>query len=190
MTVARRKAAHAQRGKAELNPHDALVLLTAGYNEIDKLIREFERLRKAGDSVEKGKAALRICHAFELHAAIKHEVFYPAAEAVLEGMDKELLGKARVEHDGIGHLIEKVEDTAAADPSFDSRVAVLAEQAGRLMKKEEAELFPRLRHSRLDLVGIGERMAARKTELSTAPIDRESIRQARKVMGGVAGARK
>ena len=73
---------------------------------------------------------------------------------------------------------------------WDSTVAVLAEQAGRLMKKEETELFPRLRHSRLDLVGTGERMAARKTELSTAPLDRESIRQARKVMGGVAGARK
>ena len=43
MTVARRKAAHAQRGKAELNPHDALVLLTAEHNEIDKLAREFER---------------------------------------------------------------------------------------------------------------------------------------------------
>jgi hypothetical protein len=95
-----------------------------------------------------------------------------------------------VEHDGIRHLIDKVEDTPADDPAFDSTVAVLAEQAGRLMKKEETELFPRLRHSRLDLVGTGERMAARKTELSTAPIDRESIRQARKVMGGVGGGRK
>ena len=27
-------------------------------------------------------------------------------------------------------------------------------------------------------------MAARKTELGTAPIDREQVRQARKVMGG------
>ena len=58
MTVARRKAAHAQRGKAELNPHDALVLLTAEHNEIDKLVREFERLRKTADPVDKGKAAL------------------------------------------------------------------------------------------------------------------------------------
>jgi hypothetical protein len=52
------------------------------------------------------------------------------------------------------------------------------------MKKEEEEIFPRLRHSRLDLVGTGERMAARKTQLATAPIDRRLIHQARKVMGG------
>jgi hypothetical protein len=41
MTVARKKAAHAQRGKAEVNPHDALVLLAAEHNEIEKLVREF-----------------------------------------------------------------------------------------------------------------------------------------------------
>jgi hypothetical protein len=183
MTVARKKAAHAQRGKAELKPHDALVLLTAEHNEIDKLAREFERLRKA-DTVEKGKAALRLCHAFERYAAIKHEVFYPAAAAVLTGEDKDLLAKAQVKHDGIQDLIGKVVNTPAADPSFDATVTVLAEQASRLMKQEEEELFPRLRHSRLDLLGTGERMAARKTEIGTAPIDRERVRQARTVMSG------
>ena len=189
MTVARRKAAHAQRGhtqrgRAELNPHDALVLLTADHNEIDKLVREFERLHKTGDAVARGKAALRICHAPEVDAAIKRQVFYPAAEAVLEGEDKELLGKAQVEHDGLHRLIAKIENTPADDAAFDSMVLVLAEQAGRLMKKEEDELFPRLRHSRLDLAGTGERMAARKTELSTIPIGRRLVRHARKVMGG------
>lgn len=184
MTVARRQAAHAQRGKAEVNPHDAIVLLTAGHNEIDKLLHEFERHRKAGDPVEKGKAALRICHAFEVNAAIKHEIFYPAAEAVLEGEDKELLGKSRIEHEAISRLIDEVENTPADDSSFDSTVAALAERAGHLMKSEEDELFPRLRHSRLDLLGTGERMAARMTELATTPIDRRVIRQARKVLGG------
>lgn len=184
MTVARRKAAHAQRGKAELEPHDALVLLTAEHNEIDKLAREFERLRKAADAVDKGKAALRLCHALERYAAIKHEVFYPAADAVLADDDKELVAKAQVKHDGIQDLVEKVENTPADDPSFDATVTVLAEQASRLMKQEEAELFPRLRHSRLDLLGTGERMAARKAELGTAPFGRERVRQARKVMGG------
>ena len=183
MTVARRKAAHAQRGKAE-NPHDALVLLTAEHNEIDKLAREFERVRKTADSIEKGKAALRLCHALERYAAIKHEVFYPAADAVLTGEDRELLGKAQVKHDGIQDLIEKIEDTSADDASFDAPVTVLAEQASRLMKQEEEQLFPRLRHSRLDLVGTGERMASRRTELGTAPIGRERVRQARKVMTG------
>jgi hypothetical protein len=184
MTVARRKAAHAQRGKADVNPHDALVLLMADHNEIDKLAHEFERQRKTAETVEKGKLALRICHALEVSAAVKHDVFYPAAEAVLEEKDKDLLGKARVEQDGMHRLIVKIENTPADDPGFDLTVMVLAEHASRLMKKEEEELFPRLRHSRLDLVGTGERMAARKTELSTKPMSRRLIRHARKVLAG------
>jgi Hemerythrin HHE cation binding domain len=194
MTMVRRKAAHArrgqaqraqaQRGRADANPHDALVLLTADHNIIDKLVREFDRARKAGDPVEKGKTALRICHALEIYAVIKHEVLYPAADAVLEDDDKALLGKARVRHHGVHELIDKVESTPADDPTFDALVSVLGEEASRLMKQEEEELFPRLRHSQLDLVGTGERMAARKTELATAPIDRDTIHQARKVMAG------
>lgn len=184
MTVARKKAARAQRGKTDVNPHDALVLLTADHNEIEKLLREFERIRKGDDPIEKGKAALRICHAFELHTVVKQEVFHPAAAAVLDGEDKELLDRSQVMHEAIDGLIDKVESTPADDPSFDALVLVLAEQCRQLMKQEEEKLFPLLRHSRLDLVGTGERMAARKTQLGTAPIDREVIRQARLVMGG------
>ena len=184
MTVARRKAAHARRGKTDVHPHDALVLLTADQNEIEKLIREFDRCRKTGDSVEKGKAALRICHAFEIYSVVEQEVFYPAADAVLEAEDKDLLGKMRVMHEGVRGLIGRIANTPADDPSFDGQMAALAGQCRELLKQEEEKLFPRLRHSRLDLQGTGERMAARRTELGTAPIDRDSIRQARTVMGG------
>jgi len=186
MTMARKKAAHAKRdaGKADINPHDALVLLTADHNEIDKLVREFERRRKVADHVEKGKLALRFCHALAVHATIKKEVFYPAAEAVLEGDDKESPGQGADRTGRLRRLIAKIENMSSDHPTFDSTVMVLAEQAARHMKKEEDEIFPRLRHSRLDLVGTGERMAARKAQLATAPIDRRLIHQARKVMGG------
>jgi iron-sulfur cluster repair protein YtfE (RIC family) len=119
-----------------------------------------------------------------VHATIKKEVFYPAAEAALEGDDRELLGKARIELDSLQRLVTRIENMSSDHPTFDSTVMVLAEQAARHMKKEEDEIFPRLRHSRLDLIGTGERMAARKTQLATAPIDRRLIHQARKVMGG------
>lgn len=186
MTVARRKAAQAKRGTGtgDINPHDALVLLTADHNEIDKLVREFERRRKAADSIEKGKLALRICHALALHETVKMEVFYPAAEAVLEGEDRERLARARVEREALHDLIAKVENMPADDPSFEATVLVLGDQADRHMKEEEEEIFPKVRHSSLDLLGTGERMSARKTELATTPLDSRTIRQARKVMSG------
>ena len=174
----------ARKVKADATPHDALVLLAADRREIEGLARAFERLRKSEDSVEKGKAALRLSHAIGLHAAIKRTIFYPAADAILAGEDKEMLDKARVKLETLDRLIAKVGNMPAGDPAFDATVAVLAEQVCRMMKQEEEELHPRLRHSRLDLKGTGERMASRRNELGTAPIDREGIRQARTVLGG------
>jgi hypothetical protein len=160
------------------------VFLTAEHNEIDKLMLEFDRSARSADAVGRGKAALRICHALEILAATKHEVFYPAADAVLAGEEKVILAETRAGHDDVQRLIDEVKKTSADTAAFGTAVAALARQAGRSMRREEDELFPRLRHSKLDLAGTGERLAARKAELETKPMDRRTIREARKVLGG------
>jgi hypothetical protein len=166
MSLARKKAAQAKRdaGEADGSPHDALVLLTADHNEIDKLVREFDRRRRPASTREKGKLALRICTALTVHGRIKKEVFYPAAETALEGEDKELLAKVHVEQDELQHLIGKIETMPADGAGFDSAVLLLTERAARQMKQEEDELFPRLRHSGLDLLGTAS--AWRRAKLS------------------------
>lgn len=181
MSLARRKAAQVKRNHG---PDDALVLLTAGHNEIEKLIREYDRHAGALDGVEKGKLALHICHALALHHAVKAEVLYPAAEAMLGPEDRRQLDRLRADQQVMLDLIAEIEGMSSADSAFDSRVRDLGDLACRLTKAEEQDIFPRLRHSKLDLVGTGERMAARKSQLATQPIDRELIHQARKVMGG------
>lgn len=186
MTAARRKAAQARRhGDTDtVNPDDAIVLLTAEHNAIEKLIREFERHAGTMDGVDKGKLALRICHALANHHAIKAELFYPAAEAVLGEEDRGRLESLRAYHEVLLDLIEEIEVMPSDNKAFDSHVRDLGDLACRLMKAEEEDVFPRLRHSKLDLVGTGERMAARKSQLATRPLDRALIRQARKVLGG------
>lgn len=186
MTVARRKAAQARRhGDTEgVDPDDALVLMTAEHNAIEKLIREFERHAATMEGVEKGKLALRICHALANHHAIKAELLYPAAQAVLGEEDRDRVDALRVDHEVVLDLIEEIEGTPSDNERFDTHVRDLGDLALRLMTAEEEDIFPRLRHSRLDLVGTGERMAARKSQLATRPVDRALIRQARKVMGG------
>ncbi len=184
MAVARRKAAQATNTGHGDGRHDALALLAESHNATAKLSREFERRRKAADTVEKGKLALRICRELDIQAALKREVFYPAALAVLDDDGRRMVDRLLVEHDAIRRLIVKVRNMAADEPTFDASLEVLADQAGRSMEREEAELFPELRHSGLDLQGVGERMASRRTQLSTAPADRSTIRRARKVLGG------
>jgi hypothetical protein len=72
----------------------------------------------------------------------------------------------------------------ADSADFSAAVQVLAERAARLARCEEDQLFASLRHSRLDLLGTGERMAALQAEVATAPIGRRQIHRARKVMEG------
>jgi hypothetical protein len=184
MSTTRRKAAQAERGmsKAKPGPHHALVLLTAEHNEIDKLVQEFARRQKSADKVQKGKLALRVCHALARNACVKKQVFYPAAEAVLTGKARNLLGKLRIEQDELTHLVARVENEPADSADFDAAVLALGEHSARHGRREEEELFPHLRHSGLDLLGTGERMAALQAEFATAPVRPSQIRRARKVM--------
>jgi hemerythrin superfamily protein len=183
--VARPKAPKVEAGVEEgIGPHDALDLLAADHVEIDGLFHAYQRRRRHADRLEKGKLALRICQALTVHARVEQEIFYPAVAAVLDGGSDELLGRANVEHDGIQGLISKIEDTSAADPLFDSMIEVLASYVTRHAKAEEEHIFPKVRHSRLDLLGTGERLAARKLELATAHFGRQLVGRARKVMGG------
>ncbi|MDI1286581.1 MAG: hemerythrin domain-containing protein [Reyranella sp.] len=148
------------------------------------MFQAYQRRRRHADRLEKGKLALRICQALTVHGTLKKEIFYPVVAAVLDGESDELLCRANVEQDGIQGLISKIEDTPADDPRFDSMIEVLATHVARHAKAEEEQIFPKVRHSRLDLLGTGERMAARKLELATAHLGRQVVRQARKVMGG------
>jgi hemerythrin superfamily protein len=148
------------------------------------MFRQYERDRRHARHLEKGKLALRICQALTIHATVEQEIFYPAVAAVLDGESDEPLGRASIEHGGIQGLISKIEDTPADDPLFDPMIEVLATYVGHHAKAEEEQLFPKVRHSRLDLLGTGERLAARKLELSTAHLGRQTIRRARRVMGG------
>lgn len=180
-TVARPKLPKVEDGAST---HDALDLLAADHVELDGLFQAYQRRRHHADHLEKGKLALRICQALTIHATLKQEIFYPAVVAVLDGESSELLGSANVKQGGIQDLISKIEDTPADDPLFDSMIEVLATHVARHAKAEEEQIFPKVRHSRLDLLGTGERMAARKLELATAHLGWQVVRQARKVMGG------
>jgi hypothetical protein len=182
-TVARPKPPKVKDGAGM---YDALDLLAADHAELHGMFHAYQRRRRHADRLEKGKLALRICQALTVHATIKQEIFYPAVAAVLDRESSDLLGQASIEHGGIQDMISKIEDTPADDPRFDSLIDTLATYAGRHMKAEEEQLFPKVRHSRLDLLGTGERLAARKLELSTAQLGRKTVRQARKVMGGKA----
>ena len=148
------------------------------------MLRAHERAARTATPLAIGKSALRICHQLQILGALKDEIFYPAATAVLDGKAAGVLAKARVEHATIKDLIDRIEDLPVRDELFDWTMKALASHVVREVKLEEQELFPRLRHSKLDLEGTGELLASRRLELGTRRPDSSVFRQGKRVLRG------
>ena len=185
MTVARRKAAHAKRDAASRTsipttrrPADR------GSQRNRQAGARVRRRRKTAEQVEKGKLALRHlpCHYRACHD--QKGGLLSGGRAVLEGEDRELLGKAQIELASCS-AVTRIENMSS--DHLDSTSGA-GEQAARHMKKKKT-IFPRLRHSRLDLIGTGRRMAARKTATGdgTYRPQADAPSQARSWGAGLAG---
>jgi hypothetical protein len=158
-TTAKTKARRTAARKSGV-PGDAIALLKADHREVEGWFGDYEDLE---DGKEKAALSAKICTALKVHTQIEEEIFYPAARAATG--DGDLLDEATVEHAGAKDLIAQIEAMKVGDDLYDAKVKVLGEQVKHHVKEEEGELFPEARESRMDLVTLGERLAARKKEL-------------------------
>ena len=149
----------------------ALDLLKADHAEAKKLFKQFERLKKDDDSKGMQQCAQAVCKALTVHAQIEEEIFYPALRAAPNADDA--LDEANVEHSHIKELVQQVEASHPGDELFEARVKVLAEYVDHHAEEEESTIFPKARKASVDLVALGEQLAARKEELgaSEQPLD-------------------
>ncbi len=146
--------------KAKPAPKDAIALLKADHSAVSDLFAEYEKTR----SIPKKKALVaEICTALTVHAQLEEEIFYPAVKAALK--DKLLVPEATVEHTGVTDLIKQLKGVEPDGEMYDAKIIVLSEYVKHHVKEEQTEMFPKAKASSLDMVELGARMAARKTEL-------------------------
>jgi hemerythrin superfamily protein len=142
---------------------DAVELLEADHETVKKLFEEF----KNAQDDRKADLVAQICQELKVHMQIEEELFYPAVKAALD--DHELVPEGKVEHDSVKALMVKVEGAAPGGDEYDAQVHVMGELIEHHVKEEEEEMFPAARKSKkVDLKALGERMLARKEELSAA----------------------
>lgn len=142
---------------------DAIALLKADHAAVSGLFEDYE---KTNSSSKKKALAAEICTELSVHAQIEEEIFYPAVKAALK--DKLLVPEATVEHGSIKELIAQIEGVEPDGEIYDAKIKVLSEYVQHHVKEEQNEMFPKVKASSLDLVELGARMAARKTELLAA----------------------
>ena len=143
---------------------DGITLLRNDHREVEKLFKQFEET--TGDG-RKEKLAHQICLELTVHTAIEEEIFYPACEGAVE---EDLLKESYVEHDAAKLLIAEIEaGRGEGDEFFDSKVKVLQEEIQHHVEEEEKPhtgVFAQARKGDLDLDALGEKMLARKQELT------------------------
>ncbi len=165
-TATRKAPAKATRAAASRD--DAIALLRADHKRVSALFEQYEGTRSAA---KKKALVATICEELAIHAQIEEEIFYPAVKAALK--DKELVPEAQVEHATLKDLIAQVKDREPDGEMFDARIQVMSEYVKHHVKEEQNEMFVRARKTRLDMVALGERIAARKEELKADPSQRE-----------------
>lgn len=159
----------ASNPKAEATSSDAVALLKADHDEANALFKEFESVKDEARLEEIRELAQQVCAMLTVHAQIEEELFYPAVRDAVEDVD-DLLNEAEVEHRSLKDLIERLGEMDASDEMYVANFTVLAEYVKHHVKEEEGELFPKVRKSDLDLVALGEELAARKDELEAEAV--------------------
>ena len=164
MTTAKKTAAKKTPATARAAQSDATLLLTRDHADVKKLFKEYEKLADAeADGEERQALAEQICDMLTVHATIEEEIFYPAAREA--DVESDLLDEAEVEHASAKDLIGQIRSMSSDDDLYDAKVRVLGEYIDHHVDEEEGEIFPRCREAKMDLAGLGESIAERKSEL-------------------------
>jgi hemerythrin superfamily protein len=141
---------------------DAVSLLVKDHKDVKAMFNKFDKLADRS-TVGKKEIANQICRALTLHTQLEEEIFYPAVRIAIK--DDDLMEEALVEHAAAKELIAEIEDMDPGDDLYDAKVHVLSEQIDHHVQEEEDEMFPQVRKTNLDLIALGEEMAARKEQL-------------------------
>lgn len=141
---------------------DALSMLKADHDKVRKMFKDFEKL-DTEDTEEKAQLVKQACTELKAHSQIENEIVYPALREAIE--DDELMNEARVEHEAAEELIAQLEEMQPQDEMYDAKFTVLGEYVNHHIAEEQKEMFPRARKAKIDLAGLGERIAQRKSEL-------------------------
>jgi hemerythrin-like domain-containing protein len=145
---------------------DAIDLLKQDHDRVEKAFKDFEKLDR--QDVEACRQLIHsVCEELKVHTTLEEEIFYPAVREAIG--DADLMNEAAVEHETARMLIDQLENMEADDPNYFATFTVLGEYVRHHVKEEQSEMFPEVKKAKLDLEALGERLRARKEELTAEP---------------------
>jgi hypothetical protein len=142
---------------------DALEMLAHGHEQTRALADECRRVARhvPGDAGMQ-EVAEALCRAIHRMAALEEELFFPAARAVLEA--SALVDLAELEHATARQIIRQMQIADPREARYEALVMALTECVERHARHGQAQLFPRLRESCLDMSALGQQLNERLSE--------------------------
>ena len=139
---------------------DALDMLSKGHEHTRALADECRRFahHMSGEPAMQ-QVAEALCRAINRMAALEEELFFPAARAALEA--SQLVDLAELEHATARQIIRQLQAADPREARYEALVLALTGCVERHARHEQAQLFPRLRESCLDMQALEERLNAR-----------------------------
>jgi hypothetical protein len=156
-----RKPERSRASSKRTRRRDALSLLKQDHQRILGLFDRFAH--EAGRGETASRLLEEACGAFEAHGQIEDEIFYPAVRLAIEC--REWLEEGEVEHRTMAILVEELRTVRPGAPRPVATARVLVEMLGHHLAKEERRLFAQVRRAPIDLVGLGEMLRARRTDI-------------------------
>lgn len=143
---------------------DALELLSHGHEQTRALAEECRRFaRCVSPDRDIRQLAETLCRAMHRLAELEEELLYPAAREALAGSCA--VDLAELEHATARQIVRMMQETDPCEARYEALVLALADCVDRHARHEQAELFPRMRASCIDLAELGERLSRRQQEL-------------------------
>jgi iron-sulfur cluster repair protein YtfE (RIC family) len=144
---------------------DALTLLKDDHDKVKKMLGELDgtterALKTRPELLEKLKTSLTV------HETIEEEILYPALREFSK--TKAIALEGYEEHHVVDEIMAELEDTPAGDETWAAKFTVMKENLEHHIEEEETDMFPKARQvmDRSELNELGDRLAARKEELS------------------------
>jgi hypothetical protein len=157
MATTKRKSAESAKAP------DAIKLLTEDHRKVQKMFKDFEKLKEKGEDQDKAALIEAACAELTIHAQLEEEIFYPKVREAIDDMD--VMDEAEVEHASAKELIAQLKAMQPGDELYEAKFTVLGEYVNHHIQEEEKKMFPQVKKAKLDLRSLAEQIQPRKQEL-------------------------
>jgi hemerythrin-like domain-containing protein len=144
---------------------DAIQLLKADHDKVKKLLTEGDATTERAEKTRPELLAT-IKQELSVHEDIEETIFYPALKEHPKA--KEIVNEAYEEHNVVDTVMAELEATDVTDERWAAKFTVMKENIEHHIEEEEGEMFKQARSvfDADELQALGDRMAARKAELT------------------------